>query len=106
MGALTSADMQALPFETYESFRGTYDAVRDRFVSGPLVGFEADTRFRAFACRLFNRWNLSRRPLKGPLRIALHPNDLHLLLRDELVEICQQRTSTADPRFLVEVSHV
>lgn len=102
MGPLTREDMRKLPFRTYESFRGVYDAPRDQFVSRPLVGFEADTRFRAAACRLFNAWNYRRAGRGGGrLRISLHPHDLHLRLARDVERVCRATSTTPDTLELV-----
>lgn len=102
MGPLLREDMRALPFRTYETFRGTYDSERDRFVPGPLVGFEADTALRAVVCRAFNAWNRRRAGREdAPLRISLHPQDLYLRLRDDLERCCGMGPTTADPLALV-----
>jgi len=89
MGAISPEQLKRLPFRTYEYFRGVYDSGTERFVTCPLVGFEADTWLRAAACRLFNAVNLWVRPGQGPLRISLHPHDLHLRLRADLLKVCQ-----------------
>ena len=47
-----------------------------------MIGFEADTPFRAFACRMWNRINLG--SSKTPLRFSIHPGDPDLLLGDDL----------------------
>jgi predicted deacetylase len=90
MGRIRRERLRVLPFATYETFRGVYVAEPDRFIRCPLVGFEADTCLRAAACRLFNRWNLSRHPGDGPLRISLHPHDLRLRLRGDLERVCRE----------------
>lgn len=82
MGRARHSDLDALPFDTYETLYGVYDSRSGKFTRTPMVGFEADTTFRAAACRAWNRINLS--SSKGPLRFSIHPGDPELLLGDDL----------------------
>lgn len=88
MGRARHSDLDSLPFETYETLYGVYDSRSQQFTRTPMVGFEADTRFRAAACRVWNRINLS--SSKGPLRFSIHPGDPDLLLGDDLEELIQR----------------
>lgn len=86
LGALSSRDLEALPYRWYEVLTGLLDAATGRLHPTPLVGYEADTRFRRRALRLTNA--LARRAAlasRRPLRIGLHPRDLDLLLADDLL---------------------
>ena len=94
MGAVTRSQLDRLPFQTYEYFGGVYDRVSGRFRRCPLMGFEADTWLRAVSCRLFNSVNARTRPGAGPLRISLHPNDLQLRLRTDLLTACARQSCT------------
>ncbi len=84
MGALTPRDLDQLPFARYESLSGVYDVASGRFRRSPMVGFEADTAFRALACRLWNFANLKAAGTKRPIRLAIHPGDFSLRLADDL----------------------
>lgn len=85
MGAVDHARLRdRLPFRLYETLTGFYDAGGDRFVRVPLVGYEADTRARALGLRLANGFNRMLARVTGNLRIAIHPQDLNLLLAADL----------------------
>lgn len=90
MGSISRRRLGDLPFETYETLTGVYDRRSGVFTRLPLMGFEADTAFRALAVRLFNAWNRSGPAGRGPMRLALHPHDLELRLRDDLTRRCRE----------------
>lgn len=85
MGALPLSEMRGFGFGSVETLTGIWDASRGRTRLLPLVGFEADTRFRAISLRLLNAANTGLARLSGrPLRIGIHPHDGELLLRRDL----------------------
>jgi predicted deacetylase len=88
MGRARRADLDRLPYRRYETLAGIYDAESHRFERTPMIGFEADTRFRALACRLWNRLNLARR--QRPVRFSIHPRDPELLLGDDLARLIER----------------
>ena len=52
----------------------------------PLLGFEADTAFRAWSLNLFNRINFVTALTTGrPLRVSIHPQDLQLRLGEQVL---------------------
>ncbi|MCB1755563.1 MAG: polysaccharide deacetylase family protein [Gammaproteobacteria bacterium] len=84
MGKIARGRLDELPFRFYEYFSGVYDSDRRCFVRSPVVGFEADSFWRA---GVVGGWNsLSRRlaGLSGQWRISLHPDDLSLALHGQL----------------------
>ena len=83
MGAARRADLDVLPYERYETMGGVYVA-NQGFLKLPMIGFEADTAFRAFACRAWNRMNKGWAERAGALRIGIHPNDFELRLGDDV----------------------
>ena len=83
--------LRDLPFRYYETLSGTYDAEENRFARTPLLGFEADTRFRAVSLRLFNLVNRGIARLRGSVRIAIHPRDFELLLASDLQVLLDKR---------------
>lgn len=90
LGRLGTADLRDLPFRRYEVLGGLVHGDTGRTRRLPLVGFEADTRFREVALRAFNALNVTvarRRAL--PLRISIHPFDLELLLARQLRALVQ-----------------
>lgn len=81
LGALAPADLRALPFRWYETLTGFVDGATGRRRRLPLVGFEADTAPRRWTLRLWNGASVALGRRTGqPVRIALHPRDLELLL--------------------------
>lgn len=84
MGRIDRHDLDQLPFRQYETLAGIYDSGAARFRRTAMVGFEADTAFRALSCRFWNRLNLRAAGTSKPIRVAIHPRDLHLLLADDL----------------------
>ncbi|MGB1222020.1 MAG: hypothetical protein ACPG43_10790, partial [Alcanivoracaceae bacterium] len=81
LGKLGSRHRAALPFRYFEDLFGIHDSQQARYYRLPLVGFEADTPWRAGVLRLLNAWSLFRaRRTDRALRIALHPNDSSYLL--------------------------
>lgn len=85
LGKLDGRHRAALPFRYFEDLGGIYDSQQRQYHRLPLVGFEADTVWRAHALKLFNSWNLFRARQSGrPLRIALHPDDSSYLLAKDI----------------------
>ena len=90
LGKLRRADLDQLPFKQYETLAGIYDVRSRQFRRTPMVGFEADTAFRAASCRTWNRLNLSWAGTSNPVRVAIHPQDRQLRLADDLQVLLQQ----------------
>ncbi|MEP7214603.1 MAG: polysaccharide deacetylase family protein [Anaerolineaceae bacterium] len=85
MGVLPLREMAGYGFERVETLTGIWDARKRRTRLLPLIGFEADTRFRAASLHVLNAINITLARLSGrPLRIGIHPDDGHLLLADDL----------------------
>jgi len=85
LGALEPEDLRELPFTWYERLDGLVHAPSGRVVRLPLIGFEADTAGRRLGLRLFNAANDALAAFtRRPLRIALHPRDLSLLLANDV----------------------
>lgn len=84
MGSISRARLRELPFEHYETLGGVYHARDDRFERIPLLGFEADTAFRATTLRIFNVVNHALAKRHGRARVAIHPRDRRLLLSQDL----------------------
>lgn len=85
MGKLTRDELPDLPFSYFETLLAVYDVKQKIEHKLPIVGYEADTKFRSMALRL---WNSSNETLavsqKKPLRIGIHPRDHHHRLRDDI----------------------
>lgn len=88
LGPLDAGDLRELPFRWYETLSGFVHGPSGTRRVLPLVGFEADTPARAAALRTLNAVNLAVARASGrAVRIALHPDDLDLRLRDRVREI-------------------
>jgi len=84
LGALPLAAFDETSFRWVETLSGIYDTRSRRWHRLPLVGFEADTRFRARSLRMLNAANLALgAALRRPVRAGVHPDDLSLLLARE-----------------------
>ncbi len=82
MGAARRADLDELPYRRFETMGGVYVA-HDGFIRLPMIGFEADTAFRALACRIWNRMNKGWAERSDALRVGFHPHDFDLLLAED-----------------------
>ena len=87
MGPISKKELDQLPFVRYEVLSGVYDSIDRRFRCSPMIGFEADTRFRSIACRAWNRANLAAAGNRHPVRVAIHPGDFSLMLADDLARM-------------------
>ncbi|MQX35380.1 polysaccharide deacetylase family protein [Roseospira navarrensis] len=77
LGAIPRRDLAALPFARYEVFTGFIDGRSGRWHPVPMIGFEADTVWRAGPVRVWNTLNREHaRFCRTPLRVAIHPHDL------------------------------
>jgi len=74
----------AAPFAYYELFNGWFEASSGRFLSLPLLGYEADRAIRAPLLRAWNRLNRARARYQPLVRIGIHPDDFNLRLAAEL----------------------
>ncbi|MCA1779518.1 MAG: polysaccharide deacetylase family protein [Xanthomonadaceae bacterium] len=90
MGPVSRELLDRLPFRQYETLAGVYHSTCRRFDYLPVVGFEADTAFRAVAVGALNRLNrIGARVGQRPLRLAIHPDDFELKLADDLVQMIE-----------------
>lgn len=88
MGPVPRRALDELPFDRYETLGGVYDSVTQRFRVLPLVGFEADTGFRAASVGMLNRINRAAASALGrPLRLSIHPDDFELRLGADLARM-------------------
>jgi predicted deacetylase len=82
MGRISKKGLRALPYRYYETLFGVYDAYHGRPHPMAVCGYMADTWSRSLALRATNAVN--RQLIPRPLRIAIHPDDLKLLLASDL----------------------
>ncbi|MFT6341099.1 MAG: putative deacetylase [Alcanivorax sp.] len=111
MGAIHRQQLADMPFRLFETLSGVYDALAQKMHPLPLVGFEADTPLREWLLRGFNHLNWRRASHSDqPLRIGIHPQDLSLRLRNQVIPMAQSVSASLtygdavdlqrDPRLL------
>jgi predicted deacetylase len=93
MGRIKRSSLKRLPFNCYEYTSGLFDVREGKFHRLPLVGFEADTRARAWFLRIWNRLNYWYSKDNKPLRVSIHPFDLNYRLAGQLTRILNQSKS-------------
>lgn len=97
LGPISRERLRDLPFQTVEVLRGVIDVRSGRLHPMPLLGYEADTAFRAMFLRGSNAWNrLSTRWHPQGIRISLHPEDLNLRLSGHILRDCTRFEVQAD----------
>ena len=84
MGKISRSRLRRLPFRYYEYFSGIYDSKLNCFERIPMVGYEADVRYRAPFVALWNRMNFIGAQHQQRLRFSIHPNDFELHLQKNL----------------------
>lgn len=85
LGTINRAALRALPFRHIEVTAGTIDVASGALEAQPLVGFEADTAWRARALDVWNRSQIALARHTGrTLRIGIHPHDPELALASRL----------------------
>lgn len=88
LGRLPAGAFSRLPFARIEVLRGLIELPAGRLDPLPLVGFEADTAWRAAILGGWNRLQQRRaRMRRRPLRIGIHPDDPDLRLGRDLREL-------------------
>ena len=92
LGAIPRSWLARTGFRHIETLAGVHDTRHGAFCPLPLTGFEADTVARTLALRAWNRVNELTAGTRRPLRVAIHPNDLHLRLADQLRRIVLRKT--------------
>ena len=100
MGRIKKPQLGGLGFRYFEYLSGIYDAETGDMRRIPLLGFEADTGFRAAFLRLSNRVNRAFAVRSELLRVAIHPSDPDLLLAADLAR-CLVRENPADGSAIV-----
>ena len=88
LGAVKRSTLRALPFRHIEVTAGVIETDSGRLEAQPLVGFEADTAWRARALHTWNRGQLALARRTGrTLRVGVHPYDPELALATALDRI-------------------
>jgi len=89
LGKVRLDDLKGCPFQSVETLRGVLIPSEGRFCPVPLLGYEADTPFRARFLKIFNAINRKKASSQELIRIALHPLDLSHQLSKDLMEDCK-----------------
>ena len=84
MGSIKPKDLNNYKFRYYEYLSGIYDSQLNRMHRVPLLGFEATTKMRAVALRMFNSLNNMAVMHTKLARLAIHPYDFNLYLKNNL----------------------
>ena len=82
MGSLPRKELSRLPFDCYETLTGVFDVRNNTHRYMPLTGYMVDTAIRILCLKVLNAVNLAWSV--GPLRVAIHPDDLHYPLKADL----------------------
>lgn len=78
---------EKVPFQTIETLQGLLLST-GQLKKLPLLGFEADTRFRALFLQMFNHMSLNSAAKRNlPVRVSIHPHDFNLHLSPLLQQI-------------------
>lgn len=86
-------------FRWIETLTGIHDSWRHEFTRLPLLGYEADTQLRRWSLSLCN--TISRcAETRRVTRLALHPNDLKLLLKSTLMQDASRSRALSIPQAL------
>lgn len=86
IGDISLGDLADTGFSLLEVQRGIIDLNTLSLVKLPLLGFEADTGFRRYFLKCWNKTNrLYEIKSNKTLRLSIHPYDLHLKLRNDLL---------------------
>ncbi|WP_237440367.1 polysaccharide deacetylase family protein [Alcanivorax sp. DP30] len=97
LGSLRPEHYHQLPFRYLETLAGVLDTQSGTLTRLPLVGFEADTVFRAWFLKLFNGYNVARaKAQQMPVRIGLHPFDLSSHLASQIPNLIARVTEFHD----------
>lgn len=90
LGKLSGDALSALPYPVIEVTRGLLETATGKIEALPLVGFEADTRFRATFLSRWNHFNYSRASAERPVRLSIHPFDFDFLIAQQLRDMIRQ----------------
>ena len=106
-GCLSGQARVALPFALMETLSGVALLKTGQRRWLPLVGYEADTRWRAACLASSNalQWRWARAGGQ-PLRIGLHPFDLHWHLAGQLLQHLRQVSEFVDYAALLPATGV
>ncbi len=99
LGKIKRDDLKNLQFTYYECTTGLIHNNKYHFL--PLIGFEEKFWCKSLLRRFFNSFNFILASFTGIIRIAIHPNDFNLYLKNDLEKYLKICTETI---FLNELS--
>ena len=108
MGRITREQLSQAPFRYFENTSGIYDSELKLMRYLPLIGFEADTTLRQSVLGAWNRMNRCCQSRRRPLRVSIHPKDLQLKLKQQLLTTLAKvtHTYTLDSLFESQSQHM
>ena len=92
LGNITREDLSHLGFTHYECTTGLIYNKKYHFI--PLVGFEEKTLIKAMLRRFFNYFNHFIACFIGTIRIAIHPDDFKLYLKNDAIKYLSRSNDT------------
>ena len=92
LGKIKKESLSKLSFTHYECTTGMIH--NNKFCFIPLVGFEESTRTGALIRRFFNYFNYVMACFTGTIRIAIHPEDFNLYLKNDLLKYLSNSRET------------
>ena len=96
MGKANEITLENSPFTYFETTSGIVDSKTGRKIILPLAGFEADNLFRACSLTLWNSLNYTASTASRPLRLAIHPFDPELKLKNALQRMISKVSEPMD----------
>ena len=92
LGNLKKTDLMQLGFTHYECTTGMIHNQKYYFL--PLLGFEEKTFIGAHIRRFFNSLNFFMAHFTGLIRLAIHPNDFKLYLKNDVFNYLSKNNKT------------
>ncbi len=96
LGPAKATGLTNTGFRYLETLSGIHDFHTGRTARLPVLGYEADTAFRAAFLRLSNASALRLGARRGAVRLAIHPDDLELRLAQDLRAVIREKPSTTE----------
>ncbi len=91
LGKITKKELSKFPFSHYECTTGLICKRKYRFI--PLIGFEEKNIIKAYFRQFFNKINYMFALYTGYIRVAIHPNDFQLHLKDDIKKYLPKKNS-------------
>ena len=92
LGNVSKTDLSRMSFTHYECTTGVIYNQKYHFL--PLLGFEEKSPIKALIRRFFNLLNYCMAYFTGLIRIAIHPNDFSLYLKNDIEKYLSKSSDT------------